>query len=115
MIEVKNAYIFNYGINKNKIKIMNDIDFIKENLFHVPIIKKYKAIGFVHEVTNIIGDKIYGTVLMNDKYKDYKYFKNYEIILDDDIDKDKYQNDVLEVYIKSISGIELSKKEEKQL
>jgi hypothetical protein len=113
MIEIKDAYIFNFGINKNKIKIINNIDFIKEQLIHIPIIKKDKAIGFVHEVANVIGDKIYGTViLIDDKYKDYKYFKNYEIMLDDDIDKDKYQNDVLEVYIKSINGIELSTKEE---
>jgi hypothetical protein len=113
MIEINNVYIFNYGINKNKIKIMNDINFIKEQLIHRPIMKKDKIIGIITEVTNIIDDKIYGTVLMSDKYKDYKYFKNYEIVLDEDIDKNKYQNDVLEVYIKSISSIELSKKEEK--
>ncbi|MDF2503862.1 MAG: hypothetical protein K0R06_1353, partial [Clostridium sp.] len=45
MIEIKDAYIFNFGINKNKIKIINNIDFIKEQLIHIPIIKKDKAIG----------------------------------------------------------------------
>jgi hypothetical protein len=113
MIEIKDAYIFNYGINKNKIKIMNDIDFIKEQLIHRPIMKRDKIIGIVTAVTNVIGDKIYGTVmLMDDKYKNYKHFKNYEIMVDDDIDKNKYQNDVLEVYIKSINSIELSKNKE---
>lgn len=111
MIKVENAYIFNCGINANNFKILNDIEFIKKQLINIPIIKKNKPIGLVHEITNVIDDKIYGTIFyFKDKYKEYKYLKNYEIVIED-IRQDYHRN-VQGVYIKSISSIELSKKKE---
>lgn len=107
-MEIKNVYIFNCGVNENGIKIINDIDSLKEFLIDAPVCVNNTVIGIVAEVTDVIGDKIYGTVLyFEDEYKEYKYFKNYEVQADINFEYNR-EEDITELIINNISAIYLT-------
>lgn len=110
MIRIENAYIFNIGVNENNMKIVNNISFIENNLADIPIInERDEAIGIVEKVTEIKGNKIYGNIMFWDnKYKDYKYFKNYEVEVDYNCKYKENIDGIVEVLINKILGIFLT-------
>ena len=107
MIKVEGVYIFNRGINENNVRIVNSIDYLMNHLINVPILMNNSVIGVITEVTSVSEDKLYGTVMFYDKkYKDYKYFKNYEVQPDYNFQYNK--NGITEIKIANISAIYLT-------
>lgn len=101
MVTVKDACIFYYGENANGYSISNPYSDLKEKLINVPVVVDNIVIGVVTQVNESINTYILGDVTFwKDEFKDYRFFKNYEV------DVENVEGKSLEV--KNISYIELS-------